>query len=84
MGVVTRNPNLERVMNNEITHVTVRWDDQAGVEPGWYCESFVGRELIDDSQKIWFPVQVDNYSRDEFSGLKQALQEEFPNAEIWS
>ena len=65
-----------------ITRVTVRWDDQAGVEPGWYCESWSGRDMIDDSQKIWFPVVVDSFDHDEAEELEAALTEAFPGAEI--
>lgn len=69
---------------NEITKVTVRWDDQAGVEPGWYCESWEGDKMIDDSQKVWFPVQVDSFGQDERSDLIVALKEAFPAAKIVS
>ncbi len=66
----------------DITRVTYRWDDQPGVEPGWYCQSFADDELRDDSQKVWFPVSVDDYGADEAAELVAALQEAFPNAEI--
>ncbi len=66
-----------------ITRVTVRWDDQCGVEPGWYCETYdADGDFIDDSQKVWFPVRVDSYSRRQFAGLRKALQSAFPGAEI--
>ena len=67
---------------NEITRVTYRWDDQPGVEPGWYCESWAGSRMIDDGQKIWFPVSVDEYTEAERSDLVAALREAFPAAEI--
>lgn len=66
----------------EITRVTIRWDDQPGVEAGWYCQSFEGDSFRDDSQKVWFPVTVDDYGRDEASDLEAALREAFPHAEI--
>ena len=65
-----------------ITRVTYRWDDQCGVEPGWYAETYMGREQIDDSQKVWFPVVVDDFGRDDFDGLEAAMREAFPGAEI--
>ena len=65
-----------------ITRVTCRWDDQPGVEPGWYCESWAGDQMIDDSQKVWFPVAVDDFGRDEYGSLVEALQEAFPGARI--
>jgi hypothetical protein len=67
----------------DVTRVTYRWDDQPGVDAGWYCQSFdEGNELMDDSQKVWFPVNVDNYGEDEEDELVEALQEAFPHAEI--
>lgn len=66
----------------EITRVTYRWDDQPGVEPGWYCESWDGDRMVDDSQKVWFPVTVDDFGRDQAGELADALREAFPGAEI--
>lgn len=68
--------------NETITAVTVRWDDQAGVEPGWYAESYAGELVAGDSQKIWFPVRVDDFGEDEADDLAEALREAFPQAEI--
>jgi hypothetical protein len=68
--------------NETITLVTCRWDDQPGVEAGWYCESWDGCEFIDDSQKIRFPVQVDDYAETDVRDLREALAAAFPAAEI--
>jgi hypothetical protein len=68
--------------DTEITRVTYRWDDQPGVEAGWYAESWAGDERIDDSQKVWFPVSVDDYDRAEADELEAALREAYPAAEI--
>lgn len=68
--------------DDTITRVTCRWDDQAGVEPAWYCESHDGSGPCDDSQKVWFPVSVDSYDQDEADQLAEALAEAFPEAEI--
>lgn len=65
-----------------ITRVTCRWDDQPGVNPGWYCESHDADGRVDDSQKVWFPVSVDDYGHDEADDLRAALAEAFPAAEI--
>ncbi len=65
-----------------ITRVTYRWDDQPGVEAGWYCESWDGAVWIDDSQKVWFPVVVDSYDHDRADELEAALREAFPAAEV--
>jgi hypothetical protein len=66
----------------EITKVTFRWDDQAGVEPGWYCESWDGDKMVDDSQKVWFPVPVDDFRHGQADELAAALRDAFPGAEI--
>lgn len=66
-----------------ITKVTARWDDRPGIDSGWYCETYSdGGFMEDDSQKIWFPVPVDSFERDELDELTEALREAFPNAEI--
>ena len=68
--------------NTDITRITYRWDDQPGVEAGWYCQSYDADGFCDDSQKVWFPVSVDDYAEDEQAELVAALKEAFPNAEI--
>ena len=69
-------------MTATIDRVTYRWDDQAGDESGWYAQTWAGSEFIDDSQKIWFPVAVDQFDRDSADDLEAALREAFPAAEI--
>lgn len=67
----------------QATSVTYRWDDQIGADPGWYCESHDSAGLLlDDSQKIWWPVDVDDYGRDEEIALAEALAGAFPSATI--
>lgn len=66
----------------DVTRVTYRWDDQPGVEEGWYCQSFTGGKFMGDSQKVWFPVDVNDYDEDEEDELVEALQEAYPGAEI--
>jgi hypothetical protein len=68
--------------NEEITRVVCRWDDTPGISPSWYCQSWIGGELIDDSQKVWFPVNVDCFLHSEDKELKGVLSEAFPNAAI--
>ena len=69
-------------MTATITRVTYRWDDQPGVTPGWYCESWAGDEMIDDSQKIWFPVDAEDFAQGQAGDLEAALRNAFPSAEI--
>lgn len=65
-----------------ITRVTCRWDDQAGVEPGWYCESWSDDDVVDDSQKVWFPVEVVYFDRSQTDELRESLVKAFPFADI--
>lgn len=65
-----------------ITRVSCRWDDQFGVEPGWYAEAWAGESWACDSQKLWFPVAVADYGRDQATELEAALAEAFADAEI--
>jgi hypothetical protein len=69
-----------KTTNTDITRVTYRWDDQDGVGAGWYCQSFAGCVFVDDSQKVWYPVSVDDYA--EQAELVASLKKVFPNAEI--
>lgn len=73
---------MSKKTDTDVTRVTYRWDDQPGIDAGWYCQSFEGNEYMDDSQKVWFPVSVDDYGEDEAGEMVEALQEAFPNAEI--
>jgi hypothetical protein len=73
---------MARTTELDITRVTYRWDDQPGVEPGWYCQSFAGDDFRDDSQKVWFSVTVDEYARGDEHSLIAALEEAFPAARI--
>ena len=61
----------------------VRWDETDAANTGWYCEA-VGEdgELREDSLKLWFPVRVDDYSRDEEAALIDALRKAYPDAQI--
>lgn len=65
----------------EATLIKYRWDAQAGVEPGWYCESYnEAGEMIDDSQKVWWPIDVDQYETE--PELVAALHRAFPDAAV--
>lgn len=67
----------------DVATVKGYWDDQAGVEPGWYCETYdAGGNPLDDSQKVWFPVDLDKYRRDQRKELIAALKAAFPGADI--
>ncbi len=72
----------KKMTQETITKVRYRWDSQAGAESGWYCESYSGNDRIDDSQYVWFPVKVDDYTHDQADALEAALAESFPDADI--
>jgi hypothetical protein len=59
------------------------WWDNTGLEDNWYCETYDAEgDRIDDSQKVWFPVKVDDYGPDQDNELETALREAFPGAEV--
>lgn len=67
--------------------IRLYWDNQAGVEPGWYAE-VLGRyeegdhwEHLTDSMKVGFPVDLDEYTEEQEDEVRAALLEEFPGAE---
>lgn len=66
-----------------VASVRYYWDDQAGAKAGWYVMTYSadGQEL-DDSMKIWFPVDVDDFSQDEEGEMVEALKGQFPGLEI--
>lgn len=59
------------------------WDAQDPQNSGWYARVLDerGRET-DDSMKVWFPVEVDEFGEDQADELDQALREAFPQAKI--
>lgn len=63
--------------------INVWWCTNDPSNPGWYGE--VRNEegqVIDDTMKIWFPVDVDQFGRQESQKLTDALCEAFPDHEI--
>jgi hypothetical protein len=75
-------------MTNELNGKTVAalrywWDDQDPGNKGWYVEAKDSEgEFLDDSMKVWFPVDVEDFSEDEETKMVEALKAEFPNAAI--
>lgn len=62
----------------QVAKIRCRWDDSCGVEPGWYCETFnIHGTMLDDSQKIWFPINVDEFNKSQKTELKNALYDAF-------
>jgi hypothetical protein len=62
--------------------IRMRWMDNHGLNPGWYVEVYEAGRIITDSQKVSFPIDVDDYEETEDEALVAALRKEYPNAEI--
>ena len=70
-------------MSKKIAKVEYWWDDQDSSNAGWYARTRdENGDERDDSMKVWFPVEVDEYDEDQGDELAEALQEAFPDAEI--
>ena len=66
----------------DVAFVFCRWDRES-----WYAEAWSGDDLDDaylvtDSQKIFFPVDVEAFARDQLGDLESALRQAFPRAQI--
>lgn len=66
-----------------VVKVVGGWDKQDPSNEGWHVEArdALGG-VVTDSQKIWFPVSVDDFTREQRPGLLAALALEFDGAEI--
>jgi len=66
-----------------VQKLTVYWDEQDPAQPGWYVEFRDERgDIIADSMKIWFPLEVDWYGEDQRGELIADLREAYPDATI--
>jgi hypothetical protein len=64
------------------TTIRAYWDEQDADNVGWYAMQIdENGTVLDDSQKIWWPVSLD-YERDEAAEVEAALRAEFPGATI--
>jgi hypothetical protein len=62
--------------------VAYRWDTTDPANPGWYVEVRDGELVIDDSEKVGFPVEVDRYQ--DGQELAEALKAAYPDANVVS
>jgi len=69
-------------MNPEHATLTIYWDEQDPAQPGWYVEVRQGNDIIADSMKIWFPIEVDWYGENDKADLVADLREVYPDATI--
>ena len=63
--------------------LTIYWDTHAPAQPGWYVEARdESGDIVVDSMKIWFPVEVDWYGERDKADLVADLREAYPDATI--
>jgi hypothetical protein len=56
-----------------------KYDDNEG----WYIKIFSPEgEVIDDSRKVGFPIDVESFGEDDLEDIYDALREEYPDAVI--
>jgi len=66
-----------------VQKLTVYWDEQDPAHPGWYVEGRDERgDIVVDSLKIWFPLEVDWYGENDKADLVADLREAYPDATI--
>jgi len=58
------------------------WWDEEPSNPGWYVEVYDADQQVGDSMDADFPVDVDEFGRDEADRLRKALEEAYSGAEI--
>lgn len=57
------------------------WDTADPRNPGWFVEyvgSGSGEHVVEDSMKVWFPVDVDQFGKHQEEDLLYALRSAFP------
>lgn len=76
-----------QMSNSTETRISLGWDSQDRNNEGWHCEVQTRDEdgrwaYSDDSLKIWFPVDLDNYEVHQRAEVEAALLKAFPGAQI--
>jgi hypothetical protein len=72
------------MFSSEYPSVHAYWDDQTGVEPGWYYDVRNEEgEVIDDSMKAWCPIDLDLYEKKDGEALIEALSVVYEDHEIY-
>ena len=62
--------------------VKVNWDETDPQNSGWYALVWEDEELVTDSVKMDFPIDLDAFPRDDTAEMWAALKAEFPQHEI--
>jgi len=67
----------------KMNKVNFWWDNQEGIEPGWYIEvTDSDLNFITDSMKFDFPVDADEFGEEEGARLFNVLEGAFPGCQI--
>jgi hypothetical protein len=75
------NPTIE--VEQRAVRVSVGWDKQDPDNQGWAVEVYdVDGQILTSSGSVDFPIDVDEYDRDEEADLVEVLQEVYPGAKV--
>lgn len=70
-------------MSRNAVRVVAQWDTQDASNVGWHAIAYDSAgEVVLDSVKILFPVDVDSFGREQASELLTALLDAYPGAEV--
>jgi len=68
---------------DKVVKIRINWDEQESDNEGWYVECLNDEGMcIVDSEKVWFPVDVDDFGKDQLDELVEALHAQWPDAEV--
>jgi hypothetical protein len=83
IDVIDSDDTEENADDDTVRTVEYWWDNQDPSNAGWYARTrdASGQEC-DDSMKVWFPVEVDEYDETQGDDLAEALREAFPGAQV--
>jgi hypothetical protein len=66
----------------KVVRVDCHWDTDGDTE-GWYCQALrADGTCVEDSMKMWFPVDVDDFNEHQGDKLARALKRAYRGAEI--
>lgn len=57
----------------EVWTIRYEWTDS-----GWYAYQVLGCNIVDDSMKVWWQVDMDSFTKDQEKELVSALQKAYP------
>jgi hypothetical protein len=75
--------NKENMMN-EFPKVKAHWSEVPDSIPGWFAVEYDRNdEVVSDSQKVSFPVDLDGIERSDRQTVINLLADAFPDHEIY-